>query len=119
MENSQLQHLGKLLTGGEESALLARELMLGQGIWNAQGVIKCLYSISSEEITTDGLWRLKNLIEDRPDAILGYGRNDRIANLVTQWFDDHDLRKRMKAYHHNPTAPTTPTQTSAFGPSGV
>ena len=45
MDNSQLQHLGTLLTGGEESALLAREIMIGQGIWNAQGLCDCLNAV--------------------------------------------------------------------------
>jgi len=42
MTTEQLQHLGSLLTSGEDNALLARELMIGQGIWNAQGVCDCL-----------------------------------------------------------------------------
>lgn len=48
MENSQLQHLGKLLTGGEDNAKLAREVMLGQGIWNPQGLCDCLNAVADQ-----------------------------------------------------------------------
>jgi len=46
MTTEQLQHLGTLLTSGEDSAMLARELMIGQGIWNAQGLCDCLNAIA-------------------------------------------------------------------------
>ena len=110
MENSQLQHLGKLLTGGEDNAKLAREVMIGQGIWDAQGVISCLDKVEGL-IRYNDLDSLRDVIVNQPGKILGYGRNDRLCNMVRQWFSESN--------HHNPTAPTAPTQTSAFGPSGA
>jgi len=50
MTTEQLQHLGRLLVSGEDNALLARELMIGQGIWNAQGVCDCLNAVAPVNI---------------------------------------------------------------------
>jgi len=59
MTTEQLQNLGRLLTSGEDNALLARELMMGQGIWNAQGVCDCLNAVAPVNIflVPNGFWK--------------------------------------------------------------
>lgn len=92
MENSQLQHLGRLLVSGEDNALLARELMIGQGIWNMNGV--CAFS-------------------DIPKMRYFNFRPKLIYQLETSV-----TRTPRMLPHHIPTLPTTPEQITASGPSG-
>jgi len=125
MTTEQLQNLGRLLTSGEDNALLARELMIGQGIWNVQGVCDIL-----------------NVIADRVDWLSAYKfiTANWGALAVTQWDENNPIRpmtehersaeiarikeidsryRPIMGRYQSPTLPTTPEQTSAGAPSGI
>jgi len=124
MEKEQLQHLGRLLTSGEDNALLARELMIGQGIWNVQGVCDILNAISDKVdwlsaykfITANwGTFAVTRWDENNP--IRPMTEHERSAEIARIQEIDSRYRPIMGRYQ-SPAPPTTPEQITASGPSG-
>jgi len=123
MTTEQLQHLGCLLVSGEDNALLARELMIGQGIWNVQGVCDCLNAVAPVQslfyvfrLTTAERWEIDYDISTASATIYRKYAVPSCANFRPR---DSIFQLVLLMNHHNPTAPTISEQTSAGAPSGI
>ena len=131
MENAQLQHLGRLLVSGEDNALLAREIMIGQGIWNSVMLCKCLNLVAPIDA-----YHLLSMLNKSGSTLFFNYNTKRIGFHHEPWESiarrmAYNFRPRMiyqletavnrtpkMLPHHIPTLPTAPEQMTASGPSG-